>query len=96
MKGFRDFYPDDWRVLKYIFDKWREISIKYGYDEIEGPILEESELYIKSGQELPEQMFTFVDNEMADILLQSIENYSEKCAENEPVRAFQLNVEKFV
>mgnify|MGYP001562876139 CR=1 FL=1 len=61
MKGFRDFYPEDKRIQNWIFNTWKKIAEHYGYEEIEGPILEETEIYSKSGQEIPEQMYTFKD-----------------------------------
>lgn len=60
MKGFRDLYPEEKREQNFIFLKWREIAEKYGFEEIAGPLLEEMNLYNKSG-ELPEQIYSFVD-----------------------------------
>jgi len=61
MKGFRDFYPEDKRIQNWIFSIWKKVAEEYGYEEIEGPILEETKIYSKSGQEIPEQMYTFKD-----------------------------------
>ncbi|MBI2499232.1 histidine--tRNA ligase [Candidatus Woesearchaeota archaeon] len=61
MEGFRDFYPEDKRIQNWIFGKWRKIAEKYGYSEIDGPILEPIELYNKSGEEIPEQIYSFTD-----------------------------------
>lgn len=70
LPGFRDFYPeplphkDVWSadLRQYIFTKWREIARRYGFREYDGPPLEPLELYqLKSGDELVEQMFNFVD-----------------------------------
>lgn len=60
-KGTRDFYPEDKRIQNYIFSKWKKIAELYGYEEIDGPILEAQELYVKSGQEIPEQMYVLTD-----------------------------------
>jgi histidyl-tRNA synthetase len=70
LPGFRDFYPeplphkDVWSAdaRQYIFGKWREAARRYGFREYDGPPLEPLELYkLKSGDELVEQMFNFVD-----------------------------------
>lgn len=70
LPGFRDFYPeplphkDVWSAdaRQYIFGKWRETARRYGFREYDGPPLEPLELYkLKSGDELVEQMFNFVD-----------------------------------
>lgn len=62
-KGTQDYYPEDWRVLSYIFSKWREVSRRYGYEEYGAPMLEPLEVYAaKSGQEIVnEQTYQFVD-----------------------------------
>jgi histidyl-tRNA synthetase len=62
-KGTQDFYPDDWRIMSYIFSKWREVSRRYGYEEYNAPTLEPLEVYAaKSGQEIVnEQTYQFVD-----------------------------------
>ncbi|HEX9679725.1 MAG TPA: histidine--tRNA ligase [Candidatus Saccharimonadales bacterium] len=62
-KGTRDFYPPDERIQKWMFNKWREIVEKYGYEEYNAPILELMELYrAKSGEEIAEQQtYNFTD-----------------------------------
>ncbi|MAG20081.1 histidine--tRNA ligase [archaeon] len=56
-----DLYPENKRIQNYLFNIFRSISKKYGYEEIEPPILESAEIYKKSGQEIPEQMYSFKD-----------------------------------
>lgn len=62
-KGTRDFYPAEKRVQNYIFDVWRRVSQRFGYEEYATPMLEPLEVYAaKSGQELAsEQTYTFID-----------------------------------
>ena len=62
-KGARDFYPEDMRVRNYIFDNWRKVCRKYGYEEYDGPFLESFDIYAaKSGEELVnEQLYSFED-----------------------------------
>ncbi len=61
VKGTRDFYPENMAVRRWMFDKIREVSTRFGYQEFEGPCLEFIELYAaKSGEELvKEQAFVF-------------------------------------
>lgn len=70
LPGFRDFYPeplphkDVWSAdaRQFIFGRWRDAARRYGFREYDGPPLEPLELYkLKSGEELVEQMFNFVD-----------------------------------
>lgn len=62
LTGTRDFYPELQRKLNYIFNAWREVSLKYGYEEMDSPLLEPVELWtLKSGSEIPEQMYNFTD-----------------------------------
>lgn len=62
-KGARDFYPEDMRLQKHIFGKWREVCERYGYQEYDAPILEPTELYLNKGNEeiINEQTYTFKD-----------------------------------
>lgn len=62
-KGTRDYYPEDKRIQNYVFNVWRRVSERYGYEEYGAPTLEPLEVYAaKSGQELAnEQTYTFTD-----------------------------------
>lgn len=62
-KGVRDFYPEDMKIQNYIFDVWRKVAEKFGYEEYNASILELTEIYKeKSGDEIVnEQTFTFND-----------------------------------
>jgi len=62
-KGTRDFYPEDKRIQKYMFNKWREVFEIYGYEEYDAPVLEPTELYLAKGNEeiIQEQTYTFTD-----------------------------------
>lgn len=62
LPGFRDFYPDDLAVRAHIMARWREVALRYGFQEYDGPPLEPTELYIeKSGPEIVQQLYNFVD-----------------------------------
>jgi histidyl-tRNA synthetase len=60
--GFRDFYPDDQRVLNYMFNAVRKTALAFGFEEYSSPVLESMELLAaKSGSEIVDQLFSFVD-----------------------------------
>ncbi len=62
-KGARDFYPEDKRLQKYMFGKWRAVAERFGYEEYDAPILEPLEIYLaKTGEEIVnEQTYAFED-----------------------------------
>lgn len=62
-KGTRDYYPADKRIQNYIFDTWKQVVQRHGYEEYGAPMLEPLEVYMaKSGQELAgEQTYAFTD-----------------------------------
>ncbi len=63
IKGTRDFYPEDMAIRNWLYNKMREVSESFGYQEYDGPFIESLELYAaKSGDELvKEQSFVFPD-----------------------------------
>jgi len=69
MKGFRDFYPEQQRIQNYIFNIWKKIASNYGFEEFSAPILEPVELYKKSGDEIPEQLYTLTDKSKRKLTL---------------------------
>lgn len=62
-KGARDFYPVDKRFQKWMFNTWREVVERFGYEEYDAPILEPTEIYTaKTSEEVVnEQTYTFKD-----------------------------------
>ncbi len=62
-KGVRDFYPEDERVQKHIFDAMRRAVESFGYEEMNASILEPTDLYTaKTSEEIVrEQTYTFAD-----------------------------------
>lgn len=62
-KGARDFYPEDKRIQQYMFKTLGKVIERFGYEEIDAPVLEPLELYAaKSGEEIVnEQTYTFTD-----------------------------------
>ncbi len=62
-KGTLDWTPNEFKIRSYIFDKWREVCLSYGYREYLTPIVESAELYrAKSGEDVGgNELVTFLD-----------------------------------
>lgn len=62
-KGTRDYYPKEKNLQNYVFETWKRVVERHGYEEYGAPILEPLELYAaKSGEELVnEQTYVFTD-----------------------------------
>lgn len=62
-KGARDFYPEDKRLQNYIFNTWKKVCERYGYEEYTAPVLEPIELYASktSDEIVNEQTYSFTD-----------------------------------
>ena len=62
VRGTRDFYPDDHRVQQWIFNKWKSVASKYGFEQYDAPMLESEELYVrKAGEDVTQQLYNFED-----------------------------------
>jgi len=70
VKGTRDFYPPEMAVRNWIIDGWKEVSLRNGFEEYDGPIFEYLKMYqIKSGDEIVEQLFSLQDRGGRDLAL---------------------------
>lgn len=70
LNGFRDFYPPSFAERAHIFATWRRVAARYGFVEYDGPPLEPLELYTKkSGAEIVDQLYNFVDKGGRDVSL---------------------------
>jgi histidyl-tRNA synthetase len=70
LPGFRDFYPADLALRSHIFQTWRTIAARYGFEEYDGPPLEPLDLYTgKSGEEIVGQLYNFKDKGDRDVAL---------------------------
>ena len=59
-RGTRDFYPEDLRRRSWLFAHFREISRRFAFEEVDAPIVEHAELFIrKAGEEIVEQLYHF-------------------------------------
>jgi len=70
VKGTRDFYPAEMAVRNWIIDGWKKVSIRNGFEEYDGPILEYLQMYqMKSGDEIVEQLFSLKDRGDRDLAI---------------------------
>src|SRR5215207_9613514 len=62
-KGARDFYHEEKRIQKYMFNFMRTVCERFGYEEYDAPILEPTELFASktSDEIVNEQTYTFTD-----------------------------------
>ena len=62
VKGTRDFYPQEMALRNWLSDAWRRVSLRNGFVEFDGPVIEYLDLYrAKSGDEIVSQLFSFQD-----------------------------------
>ena len=62
LPGFRDFFPEDLAIRRWIESAWHGASRDAGFQEFDGPVLEALELFTaKSGDEISGQLYTFTD-----------------------------------
>jgi histidyl-tRNA synthetase len=70
LPGFRDFYPVDLALRTHIFETWRAVAGRYGFEEYDGPPLEPLDLYTaKSGDEIVGQLYNFTDKGDREVAL---------------------------
>jgi len=59
-RGTRDFYPEDLRRRAWLFERFREVSRRFAFEEVDAPVVEHAELFIrKAGEEIVEQLYHF-------------------------------------
>ncbi len=70
--GTRDFLPNDWKIMNYIFNNWKKTAESMGFLEYEAPIIENVELFTaKSGEEIKNQLFWFKDKGEREVCLRA-------------------------
>lgn len=61
-RGMRDFYPEDMLWRNRVFDAWRQAAQSFGFQPYDACVVESLELLQrKSGEEVSEQIYHFVD-----------------------------------
>jgi len=59
-RGTRDFYPEDLRLRSWLFERFRDVARRFGFEEVDAPIVEHAELYQrKAGEEIVDQLYHF-------------------------------------
>ena len=58
------------RLQRWLFDHFRNVGNSCGFEEYDAPVLERQELYKrKAGEEITQQMYSFVDKEDVEVTL---------------------------
>jgi histidyl-tRNA synthetase len=62
-KGTSDWLPEEFTIRKYIFDVWRRVCLRYGFEEYLTPLVESADIYrAKSGEDIGgKELVTFTD-----------------------------------
>lgn len=59
-RGTRDLYPEDQRFREWLFGHFREIGRRFAFEEVDAPIVEHAELFMrKAGEEIVDQLYHF-------------------------------------
>ncbi len=59
-RGTRDLYPEDYRLREWLFGHFREVAHRFAFEEVDAPILEHAELFMrKAGEEIVDQLYHF-------------------------------------
>lgn len=98
-KGTSDWTPEEFRVRKYIFDTWRSVCMKFGYQEYLTPIVENAEVYrAKSGEDVGgKELMSFFDRgerelairpEMTPSVTRMVSKFYESAPK--PIRLFSI------
>lgn len=70
LPGFRDFPPAELAARNRLFEAWRRVACRYGFQEYDAPPLESLDLYReKSGEEIVGQLYAFTDQGGREVAL---------------------------
>jgi len=62
-KGTADWFPEEMKVRKHIFDTWRRVCLSYGFEEYLGPLVESTDIWkAKSGEDVGGSELTQITN----------------------------------
>lgn len=70
-KGTYDWFPEEFAKRKYIFDTWRKVCTKFGFEEYLSPLTESVDVYrAKSGEDVGgKELITFEDKAGRELAL---------------------------
>ena len=58
--GTKDFLPGDMRARAWLFGLWNRVGEQFGFEMVEGPVLESEDLFVrKAGEEIVGQLYNF-------------------------------------
>ncbi|PZM82984.1 histidine--tRNA ligase [Candidatus Gracilibacteria bacterium] len=67
-KGTADWFPEEFKIRKYIFDTWRKVCQSYGFEEYLGPLVEDIAIWqAKSGEDVGGSELTRLTNKAGEI-----------------------------
>ena len=70
LAGFRDFFTQDLQLREYVINTFKKVFEKYGYEPLETPALEPTEIFINElGDEAKKLFYKFKDRGGRDIML---------------------------
>lgn len=62
-KGTADWFPEEYKVRKYIFDTWRKVCLSYGFEEYLWPLVESTDIWkAKSWEDVGGSELTQITN----------------------------------
>jgi len=62
-KGTADWFPEEYKVRKHIFDTWRRVCLSYWFEEYLGPLVESTDIWkAKSGEDVGGSELTQITN----------------------------------
>ncbi len=70
LAGFRDFFADDIQIREFVINTFRQVFEKYGYEPLETPALERTEIFAgETGEEAEKLFYNFKDNADRNVML---------------------------
>ena len=67
-KGTSDWFPEEYKIRKYIFDTWRQVCTSYGFEEYLWPLVESTDIWkAKSGEDVGGTELTRITNRVGEI-----------------------------
>jgi len=67
-KGTADWFPEEFKIRKYIFDTWRSVCLSYGFQEYLGPLVESTDIWkAKSGEDVGGSELTQITNRNGEL-----------------------------
>jgi len=70
LAGFRDYFAEDVKVREYVINIFKKVFEKYGYEPLETPALENSNIFVgELGDEAEKLFYKFKDNGGRDVML---------------------------